>query len=110
MGHALLYVNGSASILAQSRPLIDLFGGSFDLVAFDHRGMGHSSPSGPYAMADRANDAVGGARRGGMGHRPVPGVSFGGMVAQEVAVTAPERVERLALLCTSAGGAGRCSR
>jgi 3-oxoadipate enol-lactonase len=31
-------------------------------------------------------------------------MSFGGMVAQEFAVTYPERVERLALLCTSAGG------
>src|SRR5262249_55613952 len=34
----------------------------------------------------------------------VVGISFGGMVAQELAVTAPERVERLALVCTSAGG------
>ena len=31
------------------------------------------------------------------------------MVAQELAVTAPRRVERLALLCTSAGGAGGSS-
>jgi 3-oxoadipate enol-lactonase len=31
------------------------------------------------------------------------------MVAQEVAVTAPDRFERLALLCTSAGGAGGAS-
>jgi pimeloyl-ACP methyl ester carboxylesterase len=31
------------------------------------------------------------------------------MVAQELAVTAPERVERLALLCTSPGGAGGAS-
>ena len=37
------------------------------------------------------------------------GISFGGMVAQELAVTAPERVERLALLCTSPGGAGGSS-
>ena len=37
------------------------------------------------------------------------GVSFGGMVAQELAVTWPERVERLALLCTSPGGAGGAS-
>jgi len=36
-------------------------------------------------------------------------VSFGGMVAQELAVTWPERVERLALLCTSPGGAGGAS-
>src|SRR5207248_798272 len=39
----------------------------------------------------------------------VVGISFGGMVAQELAVTAPERVERLALLCTSPGGAGGAS-
>jgi pimeloyl-ACP methyl ester carboxylesterase len=40
---------------------------------------------------------------------PVCGVSFGGMVALEVAVTAPDRVARLALLCTSAGGSGGSS-
>ncbi|NBN90748.1 MAG: alpha/beta fold hydrolase, partial [Actinobacteria bacterium] len=34
----------------------------------------------------------------------VIGISFGGMVAQEFAVTFPERVEKLVLLCTSAGG------
>ena len=39
----------------------------------------------------------------------VVGVSFGGMVAQELAVTAPERVERLALVCTSPGGTERAS-
>jgi 3-oxoadipate enol-lactonase len=37
------------------------------------------------------------------------GVSFGGMVAQEFAVSNPERVERLALACTSAGGDGGSS-
>ena len=44
-----------------------------------------------------------------MGPCRVVGVSFGGMVAQELAVTWPERVERLALLCTSPGGAGGAS-
>jgi pimeloyl-ACP methyl ester carboxylesterase len=39
----------------------------------------------------------------------VLGVSFGGMVAQEFTVTNPERVERLALACTSAGGEGGSS-
>jgi pimeloyl-ACP methyl ester carboxylesterase len=39
----------------------------------------------------------------------VVGISFGGMVAQEFAVTFPTRVERLALLCTSTGGAGGSS-
>jgi pimeloyl-ACP methyl ester carboxylesterase len=39
----------------------------------------------------------------------VVGISFGGMVALELAVTVPARIERLALLCTSAGGAGGSS-
>jgi len=39
----------------------------------------------------------------------VAGASFGGMVAQEFAVTHPQRVERLALACTSAGGGGGSS-
>jgi 3-oxoadipate enol-lactonase len=40
---------------------------------------------------------------------PVVGISFGGMVALELAVTHPDRIDRLALLCTSAGGAGGSS-
>jgi 3-oxoadipate enol-lactonase len=45
-----------------------------------------------------------------VGVLPVIGASFGGMVAQEFAVTNPGRVERLALACTSAGGEGGSSR
>jgi 3-oxoadipate enol-lactonase len=39
----------------------------------------------------------------------VIGVSFGGMVAQEMACRSSERIRRLVLACTSAGGAGGSS-
>jgi 3-oxoadipate enol-lactonase len=60
-------------------------------------------------MADYAADAVALLDHEGWERCRVVGVSFGGMVAQELAVTRPERVERLALLCTSPGGAGGAS-
>jgi pimeloyl-ACP methyl ester carboxylesterase len=60
-------------------------------------------------MADLAADAAGLLQIAGWDVCRVLGVSFGGMVAQEFAVTHPERVECLALACTSAGGDGGSS-
>ena len=81
-----------------------------EVVAHDQRGLGRSSiPAGPYTMAQYAADALGLLDAVGWSTCRVVGVSFGGMVAQELAVTAPERVERLALMCTSPGGAGGSS-
>jgi pimeloyl-ACP methyl ester carboxylesterase len=60
-------------------------------------------------MADLAADAADLLEVAGWDTCRVLGVSFGGMVAQEFAVTHPDRVERLALACTSAGGGGGSS-
>jgi pimeloyl-ACP methyl ester carboxylesterase len=90
--------------------MIGAFARSFELVVWDYRGMGRSTgPPDPYAMADCARDALAVLEAVGWDSTPVLGISFGGMVAQELAVTAPERIERLALLCTSPGGAGGSS-
>ena len=96
-GHRLLFCNGSGTTLQAVRPLLDLVAGQFDLLAWDYRGLGRSVPlTGPYTMADLAADAVGLLEIAGWDTCRVLGVSFGGMVAQEFAVTNPERVERLA--------------
>jgi len=109
-GSRLLFLNGSGMTMTTSALLRKPFVASFDLLTLDHRGMGASSvPDGPYGMADCAADALAVADAVGWDRCSVVGISFGGMVAQELAVTAPERVERLALLCTSAGGAGGSS-
>ena len=90
--------------------VLDLVAAKFDLLAWDYRGLGRSAPvTGPYTMADLAADAAGLLEIAGWDSCRVLGVSFGGMVAQEFAVTHPERVERLALACTSAGGDGGSS-
>ena len=109
-GPRLLFCNGSGLTLQSVRPLLDPLADSFDLLAWDYRGFGRSAPvTHPYTMADVAEDAAGLLEVAGWESCRVVGASFGGMVAQEFAVTYPQRVERLALACTSAGGAGGSS-
>jgi 3-oxoadipate enol-lactonase len=84
----------------------------FEILAYDHRGLGRSAPDDPHrepTMADYAADAVALLDHVGWDTCRVLGVSFGGMVAQELAVTAQDRIERLCLACTSPGGAGGSS-
>ena len=105
-----MFCNGSGSTLAGSALLIAPFTERFDVVAHDQRGLGRTEiPSAPYTMAEYAEDAIELVDHMGWGRFRAVGISFGGMVAQELAATWPERVERLALLCTSPGGAGRGS-
>ncbi len=108
-GPRLLFLLGSSSTLAGSHLLVDLFTPQFDVLVHDYRGLGRSGPTGPYDMATCAGDALSVMDAVGWDTARVIGVSFGGMVAQELAVTVPDRVERLALLCTSPGGAGGSS-
>ncbi|CAN5680517.1 alpha/beta hydrolase [soil metagenome] len=109
-GERLLYLNGSGATLATTGMLLSPFTSKFDLLAHDQRGLGQTTvPPGPYSMADYAADALGLLDHVGWDRCRVVGISFGGMVAQELAVTAPERVDRLALLCTSPGGADLAS-
>ncbi len=105
-GPRLLYCNGSGASLREVRPLLNILSRDFDLLAFDYRGMGASPPAAePYTMADLAADVTHVLDDAGWDRTALVGLSFGGMVAQEFAVNHPERVSRLALLCTSPGGA-----
>jgi pimeloyl-ACP methyl ester carboxylesterase len=109
-GKRLLFCNGSGATLETTAMIVDPFRARFDTVAHDQRGLGRTEiPPGPYSMADYAADAAALLDHVGWPTCRVVGISFGGMVAQELAVTWPERIERLALVCTSPGGAGGAS-
>lgn len=109
-GPPLLFFNGSGSTIERMRPLLDVYRPRFDVVIHDQRGLGRSEiPTTPSSMADYAADAIALVDHLGWDRFRVIGISFGGMVAQEFSATVPERVERLALLCTSPGGEGGSS-
>jgi pimeloyl-ACP methyl ester carboxylesterase len=55
-------------------------------------------------MAQYARDGAALLDHVGWERCAVVGISFGGMVAQEFAATWPDRVEKLVVMCTSAGG------
>ncbi len=75
------------------------------VIAFDNRGIGESDkPEGPYTAAQMAGDALQVLDEAGIDRAHVFGASLGGMIAQELAATAPERVDRLVLGCTTPGG------
>lgn len=104
-GPRVLFFNGSGATLATSRLLISALAKSCTVLAHDQRGLGLTSiPDGPYTMAQYAHDGAALLDHVGWDTCAVVGISFGGMVAQEFAVTYPQRVERLVLMCTSAGG------
>jgi 3-oxoadipate enol-lactonase len=84
--------------------------GNCEVLMYDQRGLGQTSkPDVSYTMADYADDCVALMDEFGWQRAHLMGISFGGMVAQHVALRHPERVDRLVLACTSSGGAGEAS-
>jgi 3-oxoadipate enol-lactonase len=107
----LLFISGTGGDLRNKPNVFDgPLAEAFDLLTYDQRGLGQSEkPDLPYSMADYADDAAALMADQGWDSAAVIGVSFGGMVAQELALRHPGRVARMVLACTSPGGAGGSS-
>lgn len=99
----VLVLSGSlGSTLHMWEPLLPTFG-RFRVIRYDHRGHGSSpTPKGPYSMGDLGRDLIALLDRLSIARASIAGVSLGGMVGMWLAAREPERVARLALLCTSA--------
>ena len=75
----------------------------FRVLRYNTRGhVGSDVPSGPYSIAELATDLIGLLDELGIDRPHLAGLSLGGMTGMWLAAHEPSRVDRLALLCTSA--------
>lgn len=101
-GIPLLLGSSLGTTGAMWEPQLAALGSRFRLVAFDHRGHGRSPvPPGPYTLEALGTDVLALADALGWERFSYAGLSLGGMVGMWLAAHAGQRVERLALLCTS---------
>jgi len=106
-GHPILLVHGLGYGRWGWEPLLPPLAERYRVISFDNRGIGESSvPPGPYSAADMAGDALAVLDAAGVERAHVVGTSLGGMIAQELAVLASDRVDRLVLICTTPGATG----
>ncbi len=100
----LVLLNSVGTSGAMWRAQVGALAEQFRLIRIDARGHGGSpvSPDESVTVADLGTDVLAVLDRLGIDRAHVAGLSLGGMTAMWIAAHHPERVGRLALLCTSA--------
>ncbi len=105
-GPPLLLIHGLGYARWGWEPVVEPLARSFDVILFDNRGIGESdAPPGSYTAAELAGDAIQVLDEAAVERAHVVGTSLGGMIAQELALAYPERVDKLVLASTTPGGA-----
>ncbi len=103
-GAPLLLHCGAWGEMRQWRPLVEHLHGC-QVITYDAPGIGSSQvPSYPMSMRGLADVGAGILDQLGLRSAHVFGVSFGGAVAQQMALSHPGRIDRLVLASTSFGG------
>jgi 3-oxoadipate enol-lactonase len=107
-GPPLLMIMGmSGTALHWGEPFLAPLREDFEVIAFDHRGVGASTKlDGEITIKAMAEDAAALLAALEIDSAHVVGISMGGMIAQELALGHPELVKTLTLGCTYCGGEG----
>ena len=105
-GEPLILINGLAFPMDLWFFQIRELSKDFRVIALDNRGIGRTDqPDEAYSIAMMAADAVGLLKALGIEKAHVAGLSMGGFISQEIALSYPEVVNRLVLIATGMGGA-----
>ncbi len=107
-GPPLLLIMGmSGTALTWGEPFLAELRRDFELITYDHRGVGASARlEGATSISEMAGDAAGLLAALELDAVHVLGISMGGMIAQELALAEPARIVTLTLGCTYSGGPG----
>ncbi len=108
----IVLINGLADDLETWALQIDDFlAAGYRVLRFDNRGIGASSkPAGPYSSKMLADDAKALVDMLGVSDFHLMGVSMGGMIAQEYALSYPGDLRSVTFACTYAAPGPFCSR
>ena len=82
---------------------IRAFSKHYKVIVLDNRGVGKSSkPKEPYTVRTMADDIISLMDHLDIDKAHIMGTSLGGMIAQELVISYPQRVDKLVLVCTLA--------
>ncbi|MFC1455384.1 3-oxoadipate enol-lactonase [Microvirga arabica] len=102
-GSSFVFINSLGSDLRIWQEVAPAFTERFRVILYDKRGHGLSdAPSAPYTMDEHTDDLLALLDHHGVERASLVGLSVGGMIAQRMAVRAPERVQSITLCCTAA--------
>jgi len=98
-GEPILFIHGLGSSSRDWELQVDFFSERYQVVTFDVRGHGQSDkPPGPYSVGLFAADAAELIKSLDVAPAHVVGISMGGMMAFQLAVSAPELVKSLVIV------------
>ncbi|MBW2619653.1 MAG: alpha/beta fold hydrolase, partial [Deltaproteobacteria bacterium] len=106
-GKVVIFLHGYLDSWKSFQLVLDRLGPQHQAYAIDQRGHGDSDkPEGRYAIKDFSGDVIAFMDALGIERASLVGHSMGSFIARQVALSAPDRVERLVLIGTAPTCAG----